>query len=67
MAAADAYIEAGFVAVMQDVMVGPILTEVIGMGTSENFFVVALNPDAPTGAVRDAARHQTGYLDGWSP
>lgn len=67
IAAADTYVSAGFVAVMQDVIIGPILAEVIEMVTAKNLFVVALDPDPSTVAARDAARHKAGYRDGWSP
>jgi len=66
-ATADAYAEAGFVAVVQDIIVGPVLTEVIEMVATQSLFVIVLDPDASAVAGREAGRRKTGYIDGWSP
>lgn len=59
----DRYVAAGFVAVMQDVILGPVLDDVIGMILSRPLAVVVLAPSVETLAAREAARPKTGYRD----
>ena len=60
--AAHAYCDCGFTVVYQDIAVGPMLDEVIGMlrGRSPVCLVV-LCPTAEVVAERDASRAKTGY------
>ncbi len=57
----DRYVEAGFVAVMQDVILGPILDEVIAMIRSRPLAVIVLAPSVDALTQREAARPKTGY------
>jgi chloramphenicol 3-O-phosphotransferase len=66
-AAADAYAGAGFTAVLQDVVVGPVLADVVAMIRTRPRYVVVLDPDPAVVAEREAARPKTGYGPGWSP
>jgi predicted kinase len=67
MGAADAYARAGFTAVVQDVVVGPVLREVVEMIRSRPRYVVVLDPGPAAVAGRDAARTKVGYERGWAP
>jgi chloramphenicol 3-O-phosphotransferase len=60
-AAADAYAEAGFNVVVEDVIAGPLLIEVAAMISSAPAQVVVLLPTAATIASRDAARGTPAY------
>lgn len=60
-ATADAYAEAGFTAVVQDVVLGEELTAYVGLVRTRPLHVVVLAPDAETVAAREAARAKTGY------
>lgn len=62
-ACADSYVEAGFVTVVQDVVLGPILTEVIDMFRTRPVNVVVLAPSADRVADREESRRKTGYID----
>ncbi|MFJ9146998.1 AAA family ATPase [Streptomyces sp. NPDC102270] len=62
-ATADAYAEAGFTAVVQDVVLGEDLTAYVGLVRTRPLYVVVLAPDAGTVAAREAARAKTGYDD----
>lgn len=60
-AAADAYAEAGFTAVVQDVVLGEELPAYVALVRSRPLYVVVLAPDAGTVAGREAGRSKTGY------
>lgn len=66
-AAAQIYCAAGFTVVYQDVVIGPVLNEVVEMLKGKYpVYVVVLCPSAEVVAQREAARHKTGYTS-WSP
>jgi predicted kinase len=65
-ATADAYAEAGFTAVVQDVVIGPALTAYVRLVRTRPLHVVVLVPDAATVAAREAARPKTGYGTAWT-
>ncbi|RKN82150.1 AAA family ATPase [Paenibacillus ginsengarvi] len=58
---ADAYVQAGFTAVVQDVVVGPMLNEFVSFVQSRPFYVVVLCPNPAVVAQREAERHKKGY------
>ncbi|WP_405614498.1 AAA family ATPase [Streptomyces sp. NBC_00076] len=60
-ATADAYAEAGFTAVVQDVLLGPDLAAYVELVRTRPLYVVVLAPSAETVAVREAGRAKTGY------
>ena len=64
-ATADAYAEAGFTAVVQDVLLGEDLSSYIGLVRSRPLFVVVLAPSPEAVAAREAGRAKTGY-GAWS-
>ena len=66
-ATGDAYAYAGFVAVVQDVIVGDFLTDVVQMFRTPELFVVVLDVDAAVIEAREAARRKNGYNDPWTP
>jgi len=57
----DRYAAAGFVTVIQDIVLGPMLAEVIDMIRTRPLAVVVLAPSADEVAAREAARPKTGY------
>ncbi|MFF0017893.1 AAA family ATPase [Streptomyces sp. NPDC005374] len=62
-ATADAYAEAGFTAIVQDVVLGEYLTAYVALVRTRPLYVVVLAPDAGTVAAREAGRAKTGYDD----
>ncbi|MEU6257737.1 AAA family ATPase [Streptomyces sp. NPDC047043] len=60
-ATADAYAEAGFTAVVQDVVLGEDLAAYVGLVRTRPLYVVVLAPSAEAVAVREAGRAKTGY------
>ncbi|MFF7953090.1 AAA family ATPase [Streptomyces griseorubiginosus] len=60
-ATADAYAEAGFTAVVQDVVLGEELTAYVRLLRARPLYVVVLAPDPGTVAAREAGRAKTGY------
>ncbi|GGK91949.1 hypothetical protein Sme01_54350 [Sphaerisporangium melleum] len=60
---ADAYFAAGFTAIVQDVVLGPELTQFVSLFSSAPLLVVVLAPDAATVAERERSRAKTGYRD----
>jgi chloramphenicol 3-O-phosphotransferase len=62
---ADEYARAGFVAVVQDVVIGSVLTEYVGLFTARPLHLVVLDPDADAVARRERRRPKTGYTT-WS-
>lgn len=67
MSTADAYVDAGFVAVVQDVIVGPVLADALAMLRSRPVRLVVLDPDPAVVAVRESERSKVGYRGGWEP
>lgn len=59
--AADAYFEAGFNVVMQDVIIGSMLQETVALIRNRPLYVIVLTPNQATVANREAARPKTGY------
>jgi cytidylate kinase len=64
-ATSDAYFEAGFSVVVQDVVLGTMLRDYVGMITSRPLCVVALTPRPDVVAAREAARAKTAYRLGF--
>jgi hypothetical protein len=64
-AAADAYQQAGFAVVWEDVVAGPLLEEAVDLVCSRPLHVVALLPSRTAVAGREAAREAAGY-EHWS-
>jgi chloramphenicol 3-O-phosphotransferase len=60
-AAAKLYLEAGFTVVYQDIIIGPILADVVDAYRELPLSVVVLCPQPDVVAARDAARGKTGY------
>ncbi|MCZ0988938.1 AAA family ATPase [Streptomyces diastatochromogenes] len=65
-AAADSYAEAGFTAVVQDVLLGERLTTYTGLIRTRPLYVVVLAPRPEAVATREAGRPKTGY-GAWTP
>ena len=63
--AADAYFDAGFAVVLEDVIAGSMLPECLALIRSRPLHVVVLMPRREIIAVRDAARTTDGY-EHWS-
>ncbi|MDU5143309.1 MAG: AAA family ATPase [Paenibacillus dendritiformis] len=60
-AAADAYVEAGFHTVVQDVIVGPELSTFIDFVKTRPLYVIVLCPRAEAVAARESSRSKQGY------
>lgn len=60
-ATADTYADAGFTAVVQDVVLGDDLTSYVGLVRTRPLFVVVLAPSPEAVAAREAGRAKTGY------
>ena len=60
-AAADAYFEEGFAVVLEDVIAGPLLGEVVALIRSRPLHVVVLAPSVEAIAARETSREQVGY------
>ena len=58
---ADRYVDAGFLTVMQDVILGPMLTRVIDMFRTRPIALVVLAPSPDEVAARDRDRAKVGY------
>lgn len=65
-AAAERYVQAGFTVVYQDVILGPILAEVVDMLRFAPLYVVVLCPSPEVTAQRDKTRHKVAYAS-WTP
>jgi chloramphenicol 3-O-phosphotransferase len=64
---ADRYCDAGFTVVYQDVIIGPILTDVVErLKRNRRVAVVVLAPSPEVVAQREAGRGKTGYGE-WTP
>ena len=64
-ATADAYAQAGFTAVVQDVVLGEDLASYVGLVRTRPLYVVVLAPSPEAVAAREAGRAKTGY-GAWS-
>jgi chloramphenicol 3-O-phosphotransferase len=65
--AAHIYCDAGFTVVYQDVILGPILSEVVEILKGKHpVYVIVLCPSAEVVTQREARRHKVGYTS-WSP
>lgn len=60
-ATADTYRESGFTVVAQDIIIGPMLPEVLRMVKSRPLYVVVLCPSTSAIAEREAGRQKKGY------
>ena len=58
---ADRYVGAGFTTVMQDIIIGPMLNDVLSMITTRPLALVVLAPSADEVARRERERIKTGY------
>ncbi|MEO3978181.1 AAA family ATPase [Streptomyces sp. CAU 1734] len=66
--AADTCAQAGWTAVVQDIVIGPDLAAYAAMVRTRPFHVVVLAPSPATVQAREAARPKTGYgPGGWTP
>lgn len=57
------YAQAGFTVVYQDIIIGPTLSDIVGLLQPYQPFVVVLCPRPEVVAARDQARAKTGYPD----
>nr|MBA3873040.1 AAA family ATPase [Anaerolineae bacterium] len=64
--AADGYCAAGFTVIYQDVIIGPMLKDVVEMHHMWPLYVVVLCPSPSVALERDAHRHKQTY-NGWTP
>ncbi|MDR0267780.1 AAA family ATPase [Paenibacillus sp.] len=60
-ATADAYFEAGFNVVLQDVILGPMLQEMVELIRNRPLYVIVLAPNQEEIAKREASRPKKGY------
>ncbi|HEY1390865.1 MAG TPA: ATP-binding protein [Ktedonobacterales bacterium] len=66
--AAHSYCQAGFTVVYQDIIIGPMLDEVLSwLANVHPVYLVVLCPSPEVVAAREAGRGKTGYRDGWTP
>ncbi|MGV9311589.1 AAA family ATPase [Streptomyces sp. NPDC003691] len=65
--AADLYAEAGWTAVVQDIVIGAELPAFVSLVRTRPLYVVVLAPAPAAVAAREAARPKTGYGLGWTP
>lgn len=61
---ADGYADAGFTVVLQDIVLGEHLTEMVGALRTRPCYVVVLAPNAEVVAQREAARAKVAYQPG---
>ncbi|MFE0423048.1 AAA family ATPase [Streptomyces sp. NPDC058953] len=64
---ADLYADAGWTAVVQDIVIGDALPEYVAMVRTRPLYVVVLAPRPDVIAAREEARAKTGYGLGWTP
>lgn len=64
-ASADAYAGAGFTTIWQDIIIGPHLSDAVGMLATRPVFVVVLDPAPEVIARREHARNKVGYDTDW--
>jgi cytidylate kinase len=65
-ATADAYHEAGFSVVVQDVVIGPVLADYVAAIHSRPLVIVVLTPRPDVVARREAERSKVAYSDGFN-
>ncbi|MDN3028639.1 AAA family ATPase [Streptomyces sp. S.PB5] len=65
-ATADTYAEAGFTAVVQDVVLGEELAAYVRLIRTRPLYVVVLAPSPETVAAREAGRAKSGYGAAWT-
>jgi cytidylate kinase len=65
-ATADAYHEAGFSVVVQDVVIGPVLADYVAAIESRPLIVIVLAPRIDVVAQREEARSKAAYRDGYN-
>jgi predicted kinase len=63
---AEGFFDAGFVAIVQDNVLGPRLTEFVDAVSRRPFYVIVLAPDADSVAEREAGREKSAYGSGWT-
>lgn len=61
------HVDAGMTVVLQDMVVGPVLAEVVAMIRTRPRHVVVLDPDLAAVAARESGRAKTAYGPGWGP
>jgi predicted kinase len=61
--ALDTYVAAGFTVVAQDVLLGPMLEEILGDIATRPLSVVVLCPSVDSVTAREAGRNKVGYAD----
>ena len=61
--ALDTYVAAGFTVVAQDVLLGPMLEEILGDIATRPLSVVVLCPSVDSVKSREASRNKVGYAD----
>ena len=61
------YCDAGFDVVLQDIILGEDLRTVVRLLGDRTIRIVVLCPSPDAVAEREARRHKTGYVDGWTP
>jgi chloramphenicol 3-O-phosphotransferase len=64
--AADQYCDAGFTVICQDIIIGPMLKDVVALYQNWPLYVVVLCPNADAVLQRDATRHKQTYTN-WTP
>ncbi len=64
LAVASVYLEAGFDAIIEDVIIGPVLRKFLALVPVPELHLVVLNPDADAVAERDRGRPRSAYADG---
>jgi len=65
LAVAAVYLDAGFDAVVEDVIIGPVLREFLALVPVPETHLVFLDPGAAVVAERDRRRSKTAYGDHW--
>ncbi|MCM2392269.1 AAA family ATPase [Streptomyces albipurpureus] len=63
---ADTYAEAGFTAVVQDIVIGDELAAYTALVRTRPLYVVVLAPHPSAVRAREAGRSKTGYGEGWT-
>ncbi|MGW4030373.1 AAA family ATPase [Streptomyces sp. NPDC004838] len=64
--AADLYAEAGFTAVVQDIVIGDALPSYLALVRTRPLYVIVLAPGPDAVAAREEGRAKTGYGGGWT-
>ncbi|HEX6541117.1 MAG TPA: AAA family ATPase [Ktedonobacterales bacterium] len=66
--AARRYCQAGFTVVYQDIIIGPVLEDVLAwLGSDYPVYLIVLCPSPEVVAARETGRDKTGYRDEWTP